>query len=565
MSSSLSPLSLVESNWKWTQALLEKRAYCSSTVEKVCLFVANFFVVATEGVRNLVSHLISCSSISAKKLEQSPNKQQFADLYSWDAYFKKTPFDRPLNWNNVFSLTPSESPRIDDTASRRIRTDGEPDDIMFFMEELFALTKYIQENNSIPLINKIVSEGDSHLLDLKIETLQLVMCSMVDQGLVDPRVLHAFRFFKEADQKISDQKYQGFLNIFAAAAQTLRNDRVCLLMGQIVQQEYSSVEILHKLENHMQARSITSAGAEPVIREIVIAPIDGFVKHYAERPDQLQFVNEEGYGSFNLNEAVERFDASLKAGSNDGTPQSQADRVVQTLAGCRNVFNFEAFPATKSPVVKDGIVQKDKEGREVYSDFNRIGPITDPDIFAPFTNQPSSLLKFIGEAMRGWNKPTIEKMLASLRSMQGGEKFVDAFIDGFEPADQESTMPLDQALQLCDQHISSSVVAKAKVYVKIVHNIMSNRGLQGTLSDFTYALIKSDPSLVRDECLFKATVSLEKQNGRLNTVFQNNDKGNAFAIESDTEARQTGLDIPRVKSAIINFFTRLSPQAAIFA
>ncbi|MBS0625514.1 MAG: hypothetical protein JSS32_05640 [Verrucomicrobia bacterium] len=530
--STVSRLSPEPANWQWTLNLMEKRALSKSTMEKVALYVANIFVVIAEACKNLLAGT-----------KETSLKDQFSRSFSWEGYFKE--MRAPVDWKNVFELTPKTS---GDGAVRNQTTDLEMDDVCFFIEELFKLSEHIQKTGKVPRINLLITQGSAALLNLKIATLKIIISYMVHNRMVDERVIDAFVFYTGEPNpidEVNDPKGKGFVNIHVAAFNFL----------SIPHADHASLAARFKLGGSFkdlyasQDRALDGrTPAEAEVRELVIAPVENFVRHYGQNnPAHLPFVREEGYGSFNIKTSIEELD------KDPARPNEGAKRVMDVFSGCKEVFSLEAFLATREPM-KDGAtgeVLKDRKGNIQYRDFNKVGMKTDTDILSPILNGQSPLQKFIYEGFRGWSTPVVEKMEKDLREkITGGREFM---------AEYQPDMPLEAVVKLCHAKVEPAQVEKALVKAKILHSIYENNCVQTTLSDLMFALIKSNPDLVRTEQLSKSKLEIEGSGGRANTVFKAKE-GNAYAIMS--EGDQTGIDIPRMKEAIKDFFTRLAPLPA---
>ncbi len=465
-------------------------------------------------------------------------------------------FSKQFAWDAV--LAPRWIPMQDNTlkgkveinlVQQRCRTDVEPDDLGFYIEMVLALQNYFKQHNDLTTVHVIVSEGAEKYLNMKVETLQLILCELVAEGKVDPLLLHSIQFYTDKPRVAGKGKEEGYEGIYHEALELKKNEKVEAFFRQLAPAQ--PVEVLY--QEFEETRKLAN-GVSPQILEMSIAPIDGMIEYYTEHPELLPTTRVVDYGSFNIDEGVKRQGAD---------PAATAKKVEQMYRAFASVFDYEAYLATRVPVRTDGTISKDKKGGIQWKDFNRVGGTTHKTLFASlFSPQASMLQKFLLGSFQAWNVPSIRERHDDFCKLGNGEAFLKA-LD--EKINQSPSYSLQEAWALCKEMVpevtsNKEIETKMERKLKVLHDILVNQKVQGTLSDAALALILRDPEgLIRPECLTKAELSLDFVDGRTNVSFKNNPLGNSFALVSqyDEKEDRPGLDIEKLKEAVRESFERM--------
>lgn len=467
---------------------------------------------------------------------------QFSKQFAWDAI---------LAPNRVKTL----DGKVINLVQQRCRTDVEPDDLGFYIEMVEALQNYYKKHNDLTTVHVIVSEGEEKYLQMKVETLQLILCELVAVGKVDWRLLYAIQFYTDLPRKAGEGKEEGYEGIYKQALELKNNEKVVALFQQLapakpVDSLYQNFEKTRKLAN----------GVSPKIVEMSIAPIDGMIEYYTKHPELLSETKVVGYGSFNIDEAIKR---------QGGDAAATAKKVEQMYRAFASVFDYEAYLATRVPVRKNGAISKDDKGGIQWKDFNRVGGTTHKELFAPLFSSQKGLQKFLLGSFQAWNEPSIRERRDAFCKLDGGAAFLEALQ---KKINESSSYSLQDAWSLCKSMVpgvisEGDIETKMGRKLKVLHDILVNQKVQGTLSDAALALILRDPEgLIRPECLARADLSLEYVAGRTNVSFKPNPQGNSFALVSqysDTEDRP-GLDIEKLKGAVRDSFERMRRPIKFF-
>lgn len=496
------------------------------------------------------------SSAAAAAADFSDIEQRKGDIHEQ--------FSKVYSWPAMFATMPTPDGRVD-TVLRNLRTDFEPDDIGMLMKVALELNEHYARTRELPMWNVIFSEGDIGLLQGKAWAMQVFLAQMCAQGLIAKEILPCFHYYYDQPTEIKGETRTGFEQI-VEAARRLYNGEKCKEF--FTEPKLCPVEQLYQAQD-VQLTHICDQGSTPVIWEGSFAPVDGLIARYDGRQELCSRVKYFAYGSFNIHKTIDR-NASGSGNELSEPKINQGMKTVsQLFASFASVCNVEMFLASRREVGKN------KEGNPIYSDFNRVGLLSHPEIFAPMRaaaqNQAPSILKFYWEAMQGWNQNMVDKLSREFRNLCGD----DSFMTELRERMQNGSMNEAEAVAFFHERYPArppeEQVENRKFYeqigkkMKILYSIFSNRQVQGTLSDLAVALLISDPSLIRPECIHMTNIDLSWKDSRVSVAFPPVPNGNAYAIETDLGRNTPAVDEKRLRQRLTEFMRQLEGRSPMDA
>lgn len=439
-----------------------------------------------------------------------------------------------------------------DQVFRVYRTDLEPDDVTNFITTAIEMQRQFQKTGQIPSLNVVVSEGSVEILDLKISTLQNILCRLAAEGKIDERILAGFRFYEGAGREVGATKIEGYRGIHTASERLMNEEARTILERSfaVPQGGYQRESVMHEAVQHLTTQ-LRGANLDPKIFEMCIAPADGLLEFYEQHLDLAKHTTVCGYGAYNYVKTMERM---------PGNATHESLRLGNLLNTFSAVYTYEAYLGTDP-------------------EFNKVGLKTTPEVFAPLSNSErrSDLQTFIFEAFQAWNVPSERKFRSYFTTQFGenGQRFLEALDAQVQAHGVAFTK--EQAFELYPQFFQCVDGDRDRSHkkitdkLKILHNLLVNGGVQGTVSDFGLAQTLAHPTdVLNPVCLSengKVTFVKEPKGQRMNTVFERGE-GPAFVVQnvkSDWLGDHSAINIPKLKRCMADFFAFLGTSSTATA
>lgn len=506
-------------------------------------------------------------------------------------------FEKTCSYDAIFSVNPikTKDGHTVDQTMRRYTTDVEQDDKDNFRDTFKYLSDHYDPSVPIPELTIIVKEGDDGILGAKIETFQYQLCALAKEGVIKEEFLRklapALTFAKSEDPRFSKSKTEGYGNIHKAAQGLTEIPDVEELKKELfpVKKYMTSSQLNQKCKERI--KTILDAGGTPKIYELTIAPIDDLLTYYAKggaMAEYSQYTYPLGYGSFNINEAIDRIYTKKLKNEKDVDEKSPQEKATIELrvreAAAKEVEDFlnDRFPATF--FLEGYLATAHVKGKKIV-DFNKMGAVTHKNIVGFLDKEDKDLTPLEREdvaSQRGWNAPMLKKQADRLaQKANQKEKTGEGFLKGLEAAAQqasekEEAYPYEKAVEFYKSYFNIKKEKKLEnsenAKLSMIHMMVVNKLIQQTLSDETFAQLLIHPKeLINPYCLkagqrivLDVTTSekdLENAKGekvktrvfdRINTRYeapQGDQKGTVFALQSSLNINKYTDDGKKVQWA----------------
>ena len=217
---------------------------------------------------------------------------------------------------------------------------------------------------------------------------------------------------------------------------------------------------------------------------------------------------------------------------------------------------------------------RDASGKIVgRDDYNRSGLQKHAQIFAPlFSENANALQKCVRKMIEGWSGSKLQEIISDIKALPHGEVFL-AKVEGKSTKCQSLNCErhMKSFNELSEDQRSAMTDKQKKIHSKLTgfkmqlfYWISSNKCMEMTWSDLSSGTLLADPEgLINPNCLTKGQVKLRDQAGRMNTVFEEAVKGNAFALKGieSPEGDQTGIFVEKQQRVFHDLFASLGHKA----